>query len=439
MKKYFLFFFLYANIAFSQDESVEIKFAPTLTEMGKPIGEKVTQQIDKNGGRIISPDKKMELIIPQDAVSKKTDISIQSVENTLLPGGNNSYHLEPSGISFQKPLQIIFHYSQKESPGEMPDLRNIAWQDDKGQWFSLDSSIVDTAAKTVTGNITHFSTWVFFDYFNLTPISARVKVGKKLQLQIVCVYPGGLSDQFKNNILKQMKFSTYVNSIRNGNAVVGTASSVMATGTDRLINYTAPVTVPDNNPVALSVEASNVTFNRKNFSKIKLVSNIVIFDGAYDISVKGFNEQAVLACKVSSIDSSTCTLYLEGKRSRLDDIVNMNVVVNATKCKCPVEEINKGNNIGAINIEGAFKIEVIPQEPFKVIRVYFIKAAAWLPGWHAPPCGHTNDVVTPLMALPALPFFLSWEDDGKEHLMKGGDDKNGFEIRVKPVKGDQYN
>lgn len=442
MKKLILILFVPINtIVFAQDDSPEIKFAPTHTDFGKPAGERVSQKFDTDGGKLISSDGKMELVIPQHDLSKKTTISIQPVANKLSERGI-AYQLEPSGIIFQKPLQIIFHYSTKEYPA-MPGLRNIAWQDDTGQWNALDSSVVDTVNRTVSGNITHFSTWVFFDYFNLNPTSARVKVGKKLQLQIVCTYPGGLSDEFRNNILKQMKFSTYVNEIHGGNAGVGTVSSVLGTTEYRVINYTAPAMVPDNNPVAVSVEVSNVTFNRTTYSKLKLVSNITVFDNAYDILVKGFNQQSVLSCVVNSIDSSKCTLVLNGKKSKLEDIENINDQVSSNGCRCKVEEINKGNNSGPINIEGASKVDITPAnppgKPYRVITVYFVRSVGVMPGWHAPPCGHTNDVVTPPMALPALPFVLSWEDDGKEHLIKSGDEKNGFEIRVKPVKGDEYN
>jgi hypothetical protein len=277
MKNIFLFLLMASCLQFAraQDDSIDVKFAPTFTSIGKPTGEKITQKIDKDGGKIVSADNQVELIIPQDALPKKTDISIQSLENTLTPGKGNSYQLEPSGITFQKPLQIVFHYSPKEDV-TIPELRNIAWQDEKGQWYGLDSCAVDTKARTVTGWITHFSTWVFFDYFNLTPTAARVKVSKKLQLQITCTYPGGLSDQLKTSILQQLKFATYVNGIRNGNGLVGTVSSIKNVGNDRFTGYTAPAAVPDNNPVALSVEASNITFNRKNYSKLKLVSNITI-------------------------------------------------------------------------------------------------------------------------------------------------------------------
>ena len=75
-----------------------------------------------------------------------------------------------------------------------------------------------------------------------------------------------------------------------------------------------------------------------------------------------------------------------------------------------------------------------PGKPFREIRVYFIRSAGWLPGFHAPPCGHTNDVVTPPMAMYALPNYLTWDDDDIQHSFVGGNSKNGFEIKIIPVK-----
>lgn len=439
MKKIFFVFLIYANLVFAQEDSIEIKFAATLTAIGKPIGDKTSESIDKDGGRITSADKKLELILPQDAVLKKTDISIQSVENTLAPGNGSAYHLEPSGMNFQKPLQVIFHYSSKEE-APIAGLRNIAWQDDKGQWFALDSSVVDTVARTVTGNITHFSTWVFFDYFNLTPTSARLKVGKKMQLQILCTYPGGLSDDFKSQILKNIKFSGYANGVRGGNAATGFLSAVTGHTEDRFVNYTAPANVPDNNPVAVSIEAANISFNRKSYSKLKLVSNITIYDKAYEIKVSGWNQQWAGKCMLASVDSSSCMIALNGSKTRLGYIQNMDVkIVIDKKCQCNMEIWSSGHDVGPVDIEGASKIEITSPDPPKnrVINVWFIRTAGVIPGMRSSPCGPGHvPVSVPPFALPALPFFLSWEDDGKEHLVKGGDDKNGFEVRILPVKDD---
>ncbi len=426
---------------FAQDDSVDVKFAPTLTEIGKPIGEKITQKIDKDGGRIFSPDKKVELIIPQDAISKKTDISIQSAENTLSPGEGNSYQLEPSGITFQKPLQIIFHYSTDEDVA-MPELRNIAWQDDKGQWYQLDNSVVDTIARTVTGNITHFSTWLFFDYFNLKPTSARVKVTKQLNLVIECTYPGRDGIFTDKSIPKTIKFSTYVNGIRGGNGVVGTVSSV-AGQTIRNIKYTAPASVPNNNPVALSVEASNITFNRRTYSKLKLISNITIIDKAFEILVTGHNEQKAGRCTITGIDTATCILQLAGSRTRLLDIYNIPFKITISNCNCNIRETNPGKSVGPINIVGAQKIDVVPanppQKPYAMVTIYFIRNPADIKGLTADPCKGEVYIPVPFV-VPAVPFVLQFEaKDEEQTIMKGGDNKNGFEVKVKPVEGDQQN
>jgi hypothetical protein len=425
--------------AFCQEDSVEIKYAPTLTEIGKPAGEKVSEKIDRDGGKLSSSDGGVELIIPPDAVSKKTNISIQAVVNTLSPGKANAYQLEPSGISFQKPLRIIFHYSAKEDAG-MPELRNIAWQDDKGQWYSLDSCVVDTLARTVTGSIIHFSTWVFFDYFNLTPATARVKVGKKLRLEVICTYPGGLSDNFKTEMFQKIKFSRYVNGIPGGNAVVGTASSVLGSNDHRFLDYTAPGTVPDDNPVALSVEASNITFNRKTYSKLKLISNIIIFDKSYEITVIGYNKQRTGTCTLSGVDSSTCILQLNGSRSKIVDIQNMNYKLTISGCPCKVSEVNAGSSIGPINIVGATKIDVVPanppQKPYAFITIYFIRNMGVIPAMVGDPCGH-NANSSPAMAFPAVPLVLVFEAKDEEYTVAKEGTDNGFEIKVKPVKEDQ--
>lgn len=427
--------------SFAQDDSIPIKFASTLTEKGKPAGEKISQKIDKDGGRLTSADGRVELIIPQDAVSKKTNFSIQPVTNTLSPGKASAYQLEPSGATFQKPLQIIFHYSSKED-AQIPQLRNIAWQDDNGQWNALDSAVVDTINRTVMGNITHFSTWVFFDYFNLAPTKAKVKVSKQIVLEIVCTYPGGLSENFKADIMKGMKFSSYVDGVRRGNAVVGTVSSVLGGSDFRFVNYTAPATVPDNNPVALSVEASNVTFNRTTYSKLKLVSNITVFDNAYEITVVGHNKENVLRCTITTVDSSTCMLQLNGKKTKLEDIQNMDIKIDIVSCPCNVRELHSGYDLGPVNIVGASKIDVVPanppQKPFASVTIYFIRNYGVVPGMAVDPCGGNTGTSAPPFPLLALPVALQFEaKDEEQTILKGGDKNNWFEVRVRPIKADE--
>ena len=442
MKSLLLLLLLVSNLAtFAQDDSAQIITAPTLTEKGKPAGEKISQKINKDGGKLVSADGRMELLIPPDAVSSKTNISIQPVTSTLTSGNGVAYELQPAGITFQKPLQITFHYTDREAQGVMQQLKAIAWQDDTGQWYQLDNSVVDTLNKTITGNITHFSTWVFFDSFLLQPTSARVKVNKQLDLIIVCTLPrpetaGGV---ITDGVLpKSIRFLTYVDGVRGGNAVVGKTSAVIGNSI-RNVKYTAPASVPDNNPVALSVEATNIRWNGRNYSKLKLISNITIYDKSYEIKVTGHNKENVLQCVITSFDTSTCILQLNGNKTKLVDIQNMNQKITINNCQCNTRELNPGGSIGPVNIVGAAKITVEPanppQKPFALVTIYFTRNMGVIAGMAVDPClGHTGASM-PGMALPAVPLVLQFSaKDEEQTIMEGGDANNGFKVTVKPLK-----
>lgn len=428
----------------AQDDSLDIKYAPTLTGIGKPTGERIAQKIGKDGGKLFSTDGRMELVIPEGAVSSKTNISIQSVVNTLSPDEGDAYTLEPSGINFQKPLQVIFHYTGKEAMGRMPEYKGIAWQDDKGQWYNLDNVAVDTIARTITGNITHFSTWVFFDAFVLKPTTAKLRVGRPLDMFVACTLPrpntagGIITDE---TLPKKIKFTTYADGIRGGNAVVGTVSSVYGQ-TIRNVKYTAPATVPDQNPVAVSVEATNISWSGFAHPRLKLVSNITIIDKSYEITVIGHNKQNMLQCVITSLDSSSCILQLNGNKTRIQDIQNMNVVITVNGCTCHVYEISPGTSTGPVNIVGTYKINVLPanppQNPYPLVMLYFIRNMGMIAGMAVDPCMGAKGISVPSFPLQAVPMFLEFEaKDEEQTIMKGGDANNGFEVKVRPAK-EQY-
>ena len=201
--------------------------------------------------------------------------------------------------------------------------------------------------------------------------------------------------------------------------MVGTASSVLGSNDHRFLDYTAPATVPDNNPVALSVEASNITFNRKNYSKLKLISNIIIFDKSYEITVIAYNKQRTGTCTLSGIDSSTCILQLNGSRSKVVDIQNMNFKITISGCPCKVSEVNAGASIGPVNIVGATKIDVVPanppQKPYAFITIYFIRNMGVIPAMVGDPCGGNIGNRSPVYTLPAVPMVLPFEAKDEEY------------------------
>src|SRR5688500_17752596 len=118
MEKIIAFAFLLISITgYGQDDRRKkdsmVLFAPT----GKGVtdGEPVSEKIGINGGRLISSDKKVEIIIPAGALSSETMISIQPVTNLCKSGIGKTYRFEPSGLKFLVPATLVFHYTDEDT------------------------------------------------------------------------------------------------------------------------------------------------------------------------------------------------------------------------------------------------------------------------------------------------------------------------------------
>ena len=117
MKKIIVLIFIFVTVTASAQNipTDDTTGLPAITEPGKPIGKIIEKMMNKDGGTLVSEDGTVELIIPAGALSKKTTMSIQTVTNTFQNGNGLAYRLKPSGIQFQQPVQIVFHYDPEES------------------------------------------------------------------------------------------------------------------------------------------------------------------------------------------------------------------------------------------------------------------------------------------------------------------------------------
>jgi hypothetical protein len=257
-------------------DSVEVRVAvlPDSGATGAADGNIISKQIGSSGGKIISEDGRIELIFPAGALSKTTNISIQPIVNLLPNGNGKGYQFEPSGTRFIKPVEIIFHYSQKEDETCPAQLHFMAIQNKNGKWEYMDYEDWDSVTKALKGHITHFSAMVDGNEVELQPRDATLRLGDKRifyleKAQAPIPNPGG--DELPAlptgpSVSSALKVSKW--SAKFGTFAKNEESKIKAT-------YTAPKSMPSGNidEVTLNLNIlemyKDVTDQKKGKSKIR--------------------------------------------------------------------------------------------------------------------------------------------------------------------------
>jgi hypothetical protein len=451
--------FITTNVSAQNEVAEDNTATPLITAVGKPNGKKTEIKITKDGGRLKSSDGMAELIFPAGAVSKKTDISIQPITNLITNGNGMAYRFEPSGIEFKQPVRVIFHYDEEEIKDSMQLLLGIAMQGETGQWLGLNKTDLDTVAKTISGNITHFSDWSNFTAIKLYPSYARVKVNKELDLTIDLVANEEEELETLNNdpLLAPLRRRRIpwtsgwrANEILNGNNVVGTItpqSKVKAT-------YMAPAKVPDRNPVTVTADLRGLNYTTKlrgqvtTFTDLKLVSNLLIYDDAYEVSMISEIQGMSGTCLGASVyrDTGSFVISLNGREARIIAFLDY------SGGKCWNYTILKPGT-GTIHISGTPVIKVTPPAgPGKsaVIEIVFRQFPTILPLFRitckcdtAPggPITSTNaQGVSFIRMLPAFPMQVKFEaKEGEQTVLVHGTPGSDLyaKFTVKHLKEDE--
>jgi hypothetical protein len=165
----------------------EMVFAST--EVGTPEGDKVTKNIGPEGGSITSPDGRLTLTVPEDALTETLPFSIQPVTNKFEAGLGLSYRLEPEGKTFATPLDISVHYDDHDLEGTFPEAFSLAYQDKDGAWHMQQGIELNKDKKTVTLAATHFSVYAFIYLYRLSPAKATVHVGESVKILATYCHP----------------------------------------------------------------------------------------------------------------------------------------------------------------------------------------------------------------------------------------------------------
>jgi hypothetical protein len=432
-------------------EITKLQFTPT--EIGKPDGEPVSQKIGANGGKLVSSDNKVELKIPPGALSSETMISIQPATNTGKGGVGKSYSFEPSGIQFQQPVQLVLHYTDEELDGDSPQWMAISYQDEKGVWYRLRKVSLDTSAKTITGDINHFSLWALGWTFVFEPDKNAIKVSNH---EVVFAYakpigkelPGDredmINDLYGSDFSKPNIWS--VNGIVGGDNAVGTIK-----GDILYARYTAPASVPDQNPVEVMLEIKGGTIGMGPQESFIKKCKITVYDNRYEVDMVA-NIAAGAGSVLGSLwlfDVGSFVVSMEGKKTRIVNIKNQKEYFNYVG-NCQVELLHEGN--GMIQINGIRDLKVtpakLPEQPFSTVEIAFVPAKTdfsnlklTCPNRHGGTITMTTATSTAMFAaMPALPMYIKFiAKEGEQTIYEVGKEKSSdifMRFTVKQIKDD---
>lgn len=240
------------------------------------------------------------------------------------------------------------------------------------------------------------------------------------------------------------------NNIILGNSVVGTLHA----GDARGVAYHSPASVPTPNPVALSAELKGLTytFNGITFKNLKLVSNVLVYDNAYEVTVIHHIDAdagSVLQA-VTYDDSSRFVINLNGKETKIIEKENKNVDASWDyNSKCAITKLKGGT--GNVHIIGAKSIKVTPPADPKGnawVDIQFIKAPSIMPllQFKCPPVGGGKQWFTTtnaqanafVMSLAAYPQQLTFEaKEGEQVIEKSYIPGTSYKIIIKQIKEEE--
>lgn len=438
MKKILILLLLFAALSVNaqtdttevQTDSAEIRIIilPDSTTIGAPDGKSVSKEIGPAGGKIVSDDGRVELIFPEGALSVNTFISIQPIVNLIPNGNGKAYGFEPSGIRFQKPVQIFFRYTNEEAAICPPELKFMALQDHKGKWEYMNYDDWDSTSKSLKGSITHFSTFVDGNQVELNNTEITLKVGKTHFFALNVVQPPSPPGNSGEDELPPLPITINrgnreelwkVNEDKGGNARHGTIAPIR--GQPIKATYTAPAKLTAD-PVTLKLELNDIIIERVRSRvgrrgwtsvSVRRTPNVATFSckvKLYDeYKITAISKHILEACRTELIDSSNFIVRLYSGRVEIPQGHIKNRPPTLTKTKCETITRSTEGCIGPVHFNGELvtgykisgdnppKIEI----HFQSVDVIYVKSYATIGNFQGP----TKDDLRPASILDV--YFIA--------------------------------
>ena len=253
--------------------------AGAVTSIGIAEGPITSAEIGPSGGVIASPDDRVSVVIPAGALSVTQTFSVQGITNNCPAGKGRGFRLLPHGVNFAKPAVVTFRYSQSDVEGTAPALMRIAYQSEKGIWMSPATKSLDTTARTLSVETTHFSDWAVFVTMQIDPATAFLNPGENVRLSSTYITETpdelpymvvGPPEAIPANLIDKWTLSGE-----------GTLK-----GNQNVADYSAPLTIPAINPAAVTLILKKTVKNGSlEYKDLRLVSNIFVAPEGLSVQV----------------------------------------------------------------------------------------------------------------------------------------------------------
>ncbi len=361
MKKLLLFTLLVVSISAAgqpDTSSLQLLQQSYSTAIGAFDGVVSSKKVGVPGGKISSEDGRIELFFPAGALTAPTDISIQPTTNPAPNGAGKSYWFEPSGITFKKPVQIIFHYTDEEAAICPPDLMGLAIQSKNGKWTFVNYDDWDSTSRTLKGFIHHFSGASNVYMMRLQPAKRRICVREQVRINIwefFSKFDVSIEPYFRQG----QKNYWYVNDTHMGSKVLGYLS--VYEETDKVAHtmvshatYIAPdYLIPEGNPVTVSVDIKILSGKRK--GQLRRISCSILVYDVYKVTVIHTMEFRV-AMGNEITDSASFYVWLHPQNMSLTNIQNYPPAISKrgrARAGC-IMNISTSSSEGWINLTDAY-------------------------------------------------------------------------------------
>src|SRR5258708_2872779 len=234
----------------SKTQDTEIVFAAT--EVGTPVGDKVAKDIGPEGGTLSSPDGRVTLTVPKNALTETLPFSIQPITNKADGGQGLAYRFGPDGRTFTVPLEITLKYDEDDLKGTVAEALLLAYQNQQGKWQQLKPKTFDPKNNTLSVSTTHFTDAALLSRMRINPASAAVHVGKSKGIEFIECREPGIIDRLRGiNWRSLCSQYTQTNWTLTGPGTLEPAfGSASKEGKVPGYLYTAPAKYPVNNNVA---------------------------------------------------------------------------------------------------------------------------------------------------------------------------------------------